>query len=93
MSKAWDINVYEAPPKPPAQRWDHDHHERETETRTGVLTGIERTVLLRAWNHDGQVVYMDRSNASREAEARMTGTGRARRNFTGAKWSVSRGAA
>ena len=77
---AWDINVYEAPPKPAGPRWDHDHHERETITRVGVVTGIERTELLRAWDERGQVVYQHRSNAAREAEERMSGPGRARPN-------------
>lgn len=58
-------------------RWDADHHIVETEPRTSILTGHTRTELLRAWNRDGQIVYMARSNASREAATRFTGPLRA----------------
>ena len=94
MSKAWDINVYEAPPKPAGPRWNHNHATRETITRVGVLSGLERTELLRAWDKHGQLVYAARSNAAREAEALMSGNGRARPTVNkGAGHAASRQAA
>lgn len=76
-SRPRDSRPY-TPEPAPAQRWNHDHAVTETITRVGVLTGIERTELLRAWDHNSQLVYSSRSNSSREAEARTDGPGRAR---------------
>ena len=91
---AWDINTYEAPPKPPGPRWDHNHATRETIKRVGVLSGLERTELLRAWDVNDQLVYASRSNAAREAESRVGGNGRARPTFSrGARTAATREAA
>lgn len=59
-------------PAPPRRRWDDDHDLIEVD---------DKGRTLRAWNAERRVVYLARSNASREAEAARGGTQRAERRI------------